>query len=152
MVGLLSTGNDSQFEAPLPGGIDVLPLIDRARRSGLPVRLQVDGDPSSLEPALGLTVVRLLQEALSNASRHAPGATVDVQLSIDRHAVTTTVSNDLGSAEPSSGSRQGLGLSSMTERVAAVQGTLDVGPRNHRWVVRSVLPRPMHRATAAQPA
>lgn len=149
VVGLLSTSDDSQTDAPLPGGADVVPLLERARASGLPLRASVDGDPAALEPAVGLTLVRLLQEALSNASRHAPGMPVDVTLSIAPHAVEVVIANDAPAVAAEvvspggarSRSRQGLGLSSMSERVTALHGVLDAGPRNDRWIVRGVLPR-----------
>ncbi len=148
VVGLLSTNGDSQRDAPLPGGSDVVPLLDQARRSGLPVSVDISGNPGELEPALGLTIVRLLQEALANASRHAPGETIEIGLRIDPNTVTATVSNSMAHGTPATSAttaRAGLGVASMTDRVAAVNGSLDVGVRDGRWVVHGVLPRSMSR-------
>ena len=160
VVGLLSSSADSQTDAPLPNGSDVVPLVEQARQSGLPVQLTVTGDPSTLEPAIGLTLVRILQESLSNASRHAPGQPVSIELVLDEHRVTATVENRLATrraasapaSDPSAGTggRIGLGLSNMTERVTAVHGTLDAGRRGEQWVVRGVLPRSLHTPTQTQ--
>ena len=141
VVGLLSSENQ-RFE-PMPGGGDVHTIVEQARESGLPISLMVSGDPADLEPAVGLTLVRLLQESLSNASRHAPGAPIDVSLMVATNNVTAVVSNPMpaGAGGTAPTNRRGLGLASMTDRVAAVRGTLEIGRRDDRWLVRCVLPR-----------
>jgi len=146
VVGLLS--NENQKFEPMPGGGDVRAMVEQARQSGLPISLALTGDPAELEPAVGLTLIRLLQESLSNASRHAPGAPIDVSLTVAPSNVTAVVSNPMpGGADgvPSTG-RRGLGLASMTDRVAAVRGTLEIGRRGDCWLVHCVLPRTLHAA------
>ena len=145
VVGLLSSENQ-KFE-PMPGGGDVRAMVEQARQSGLPISLALSGDPAELEPAVGLTLVRLLQESLSNASRHAPGAPIDVSLTVMPDNVTAVVSNPIArGTEASSSGRRGLGLASMTDRVAAVRGTLEIGRRDDRWLVHCVLPRTVRAA------
>jgi signal transduction histidine kinase len=144
VVGLLSSEHQ-RFE-PMPGGADVCTIVEQARQSGLPVTLALTGDPAELEPAIGLTLVRLLQESLSNASRHAPGAAIDVSLTVATNNVIVVVSNLVPHAaeRAPSTNRHGLGLASMTDRVAAVRGTLDIGRCDDRWLVHCVLPRTIH--------
>ena len=156
VVGLLSSSSDSQRDAPLPSGADVAPMLEQARRSGLPITVEVTGEPAELDPTIGLTVVRLLQESLANASRHAPGTTIDVRVEINTRSVTTTIANDLvtrAAATPTAptstaptSTRTGLGVAGMTDRIEALNGSLDIGVRDGRWVVRGVLPRRLSRA------
>ncbi|MCU1393749.1 MAG: integral rane sensor signal transduction histidine kinase [Ilumatobacteraceae bacterium] len=147
VVTLLSTADESQRDAPLPGGADVAPLLDQARQSGMPIVATVTGDPARLEPSIGLTVVRLLQESLSNASRHAPGETVDVDVRIDERLVVATVSNAMPAVVRSASDRVGIGVAGMTDRVAAIAGSIQVGPHDGRWIVRASLPRPACRSS-----
>lgn len=153
VVGLLSNGSASQTDAPLPGGGDVVAIIEQAKRSGLPVESCVRGDPALLEPAVGLTVVRLLQEGLVNAHRHAPGVPIAVTIDVEERTVSTRISNDLCAGPHSlASSHSGLGVPSMKDRVAAVNGTLRVGESNGRWSIDCVLPRPSHRMNELRPA
>jgi signal transduction histidine kinase len=146
IVGLLSNGGDSQRDAPLPGGGDIIPLVDQASASGLRITSRIDGDPASLEPAVGLTVIRVLQEALSNASRHAPGELIDLTITIHDEYVNVSVSNPIPSFHLATPVHDGLGVSSMRSRVAAAQGEAEIGMRDGSWVVRCTMPRSLHRA------
>jgi signal transduction histidine kinase len=150
VVGLLSSGADRQGDAPLPSGADVVVVVDQASRSGLAVRLDLVGDPSELDTATGLTLVRLLQEALANASRHAPGAPIDVAVALDDRAVSLCVGNDLTAHTPPSG-RRGLGVAGMHDRVAALHGRSAIGAEGGRWVVRCTLPRSLRHELGTQP-
>ena len=147
VVGLLSS-RDQRYE-PMPGGADVVAIIEQAKRSGLPVSATIEGDPAALDPAVGLTLVRLLQESLSNANRHAPGSPIDISLRVAEQNVTTVVGNALRRdadirPDVTEVDRRGLGIASMTDRVAAVRGTLEIGARDGRWIVHCVLPRAAH--------
>ena len=143
VVGLLSNGSPRQTDAPLPGGADVMPIIEQAKRSGLPVEAAVYGDPASLEPAVALTLVRLLQEGIANAHRHAPGTPIDIAIDVEERMVSATVANDLLTGTQTASQRSGLGVPSMKDRVAAVNGTLSIGAIAGRWRIECVLPRPM---------
>lgn len=102
-------------------------LIERARTSGLHVGLEVTGDRTALAPALQHTAYRVLQEALTNAARHAPGADVLVQLDFGQSGVWVEVSNSTSAppAPPTDGS--GQGLRGMRDRVEACGGRLTAG-------------------------
>ncbi|MFI1169115.1 sensor histidine kinase [Streptomyces sp. NPDC020801] len=122
-------------EAPQPGPADLERLIKESRQAGQPAELTVDGDPARLPPVVGLTVYRIVQEALTNARKHA-GPDVPVQVCLtclpDRVRVSVTDQGAAYGAElpPASGIgfRVGYGLTGMRERVALHGGTLRVGP------------------------
>jgi signal transduction histidine kinase len=91
------------------------------------VRLTLHGDAVGLSPGVDLTAYRVVQEALTNARRHAPGAAVDVELLYGEDSVRVRVRDD--GPGPAAGPRHdGHGLVGMHERVAMVGGRLKVGP------------------------
>src|SRR5205085_10438346 len=94
------------------------------------------GDLEDLPATTGTTVYRIVQEALTNASRHAPGATVRVRVSARDDRVEVTVDSD---GAPGNGT--GMGVGNMQERAAAVGGTCSAGPGGHGWLVHASLPR-----------
>lgn len=99
-------------------------LLDEAREaSGTGVRLILRGTPVTLDPGVELAAYRIIQEALTNARRHAPGAAVDVELGYGADLQLIIRDNGPGP----SGSPDGLGLSGMRERAAAVGGDLRTG-------------------------
>ena len=129
--------------APQPQLADLPALVDAARQAGVSVELSV---PSALDPVpsrVGLCAYRIVQESLSNASQHAPGAAVTVSVDQDSGAVLLRVAN--GPGEPSGPSRNGHGpghgLAGMRERVALLGGSLAAGPApDGGFVVSAVLP------------
>ena len=126
--------------APRPGLDRLHELVDGVRAAGLSVDLRVDGEPRPLSTAVDLSAYRLLQEALTNASRHAGPAQVRVRVAYDPDELRLDVVDDgLGSAGTSD--PRGHGLVAMRERVALVGGTLEVGPRDGGgWAVSARLP------------
>ncbi|MET8336238.1 histidine kinase [Streptosporangium canum] len=112
---------------PAPGIAQLGPLTDRMRAAGLPTRLEVTGDPAAIPAAAQLTVYRLVQEALTNALRHAPGAAAEVRVRLTPRCAAVEVVDD-GRPGPASGDAHGRGLVGMRERVAAYGGTLHAGP------------------------
>jgi signal transduction histidine kinase len=103
-------------------------LVDRARAAGIAVDLRRDGQPGAPAPVVDRAVHRVVQESLTNAARHAPGAGVVVQV---RHAageVSVTVRNTAGQAPPAP-STGGTGLAGLQERVRLLGGTLHAGPQ-----------------------
>ncbi|RII09282.1 Sensor histidine kinase LiaS [Streptomyces sp. YIM 130001] len=113
-------------EQPPPGRVQ--DLVERARSSGLAVDLTVTGPEPALAPEAGLAVYRIVQEALTNAARHAPHAEVAVRIEHTAHGLTVRVDDD-GRVAPGRPFVPGTGLTGMRERVAALGGMLEAGPR-----------------------
>ncbi|MBB5777474.1 sensor histidine kinase [Nonomuraea jabiensis] len=109
-------------------------LLDESREaSGTTTRLVLRGSPVELDPGVELAAYRIIQEALTNARRHAPGAAVDVELDYTGPGLRLLVRDNgpgPSNAEggPSGGPNGGHGLSGMRERAAAVGGELRTGP------------------------
>lgn len=131
IIGVLRDGAEP---APLePVHETVAELVERARRSGLAVRLRVDGDPARRAPMLDRAVYRVVQESLTNAAKHAPGAAIDVLVAhtADETLVSVTNERPPAGALPSGPRRSdsaGTGLVGLTERVRLAGGTLRAGP------------------------
>jgi signal transduction histidine kinase len=114
--------------APQPGLAHLSGLVEQVREAGLPVTLTVDGDGGTLDQGVSLTVYRIVQEALTNALKHAGAAVADVRLEIGTYWLTLDVS-DTGRGPRLDGGRLGHGLLGMRERVTLYGGTLRTGPR-----------------------
>jgi signal transduction histidine kinase len=149
MRGLLAIlrGDDDAATAPQPGLGDIPGLVEATRASGATVELEMspgveDERLAAVPPATGLTAYRIVQEAVSNALRHAPGAPVSVWIEVDGREVAVSVLNgpaqDPGRAStPGSG----LGLPGMRDRALAVGGTVQSGPTSAGgFTVRARLP------------
>ena len=152
---LLGVLRDEDAERPLgpqPGLADLEGLVGSARTAGIAVDLAVSGQPRRLPAGLALTVYRIVQEALTNAARHAVGASVEVSLRYEPDAVEVAVVDD-GGRRPEHGRDAlpggGRGLLGMRERVAVFAGTLEAGPfPDGGFAVHARLPLP---ADAEQP-
>jgi signal transduction histidine kinase len=114
---------------PAPGLTAVCDLVDRVRRAGLPVDVHVDGEPYPVDAGIGLAVYRLVQEALTNAVKHAGPARAVVRLGFAPTAVTVEVFDTGRGPAPGAARRPGHGLVGMRERVALYGGELATGPR-----------------------
>ncbi len=126
--------------APQPGIDEVPALVAEFARAGLPVTYSTSGPPTR-DPALELTLYRLVQESLTNALRHSPQATVvTVTLTWAADVVHVVVDND-GPDEPAPAGDVGRGILGMRERVALYGGDVEAGPRpTTGWRVRASLP------------
>jgi signal transduction histidine kinase len=144
-VGLLRTPAEPGDAAPLPGLAAVPDLVERFRAAGAPVALTVDGDPAGVPATTGLAVYRVVQESLTNAAKHAPGAPVDVRVGCGDGAVEVVVDS---AGRPGTG--HGLGLDGMRERAASLGGTLTAGPGGPGWRVRAELPLPTRSGRSAR--
>ncbi|GAB1818447.1 hypothetical protein HerbRD11066_16110 [Herbidospora sp. RD11066] len=139
LLGVLREDTDQPERAPQPGLRELVALVDTAREaSGGATRLILRGAPIALDPVAELAAYRIVQEALTNARRHAPGAAVDVEFSYGDDTLRVVV-RDNGPAVESPA--DGLGLVGMRERASAVGGTLRTGAvRGGGFMVEAVLP------------
>jgi signal transduction histidine kinase len=130
---------------PQPGLQHLNELLDEARElSAGSTRLIVRGHVAALDPGIELTAYRIVQEALTNARRHAPGAAVDVELDYRDDALLVRV-RDNGPGPPALNGTDpaGHGLSGMRERAATVGGRLSTGAAPlGGFLVEAVLPTP----------
>ena len=108
-------------------------LVARARAAGLPVTVTVTGPERPLPPAVDQAAYRIVQEALTNVSRHAGHACASVHLHYTAEALSVQVADDGKNAVTPAGTRPsgpGLGLVGMRERVSALGGELQAGPQD----------------------
>ncbi|VXB19394.1 sensor histidine kinase [Aeromicrobium sp. 9AM] len=133
MRGLLGLLRDDDFGhqpmTPLPRGADISELVEQLRGSGLAVELTVLGDLDRLDAATGLTVYRIVQEALTNTLKHAgPDVTAAVDLRITTDSVRIQVDDD-GRGGTATDDGQGHGMLGIRERIAVHAGEVEAGPR-----------------------
>nr|CTQ93190.1 two-component sensor kinase [Kibdelosporangium sp. MJ126-NF4] len=127
-------------ELPQPTLADVATLVTESRRAGMKVQLRQDLR-GTVPDLLGLTSYRVVQEGLTNARKHAPGADVRVVLSGEpEQGMTVEVVNTL--AEPVTEKTDGQGLKGIGERVALADGRFEHGPTTEGWCLRAWLPWP----------
>src|SRR5215467_2454095 len=129
--------------APQPQLADLPALIDAARQAGVPVELSAPSALGRVPPGVGVCAYRIVQESLSNASQHAPGAAVTVSVGQEADAVLLRVANGPGgpAGPPGNEDGPGHGLTGMRERVALLGGSLSAGPvPDGGFVVSAVLP------------
>lgn len=148
LLGVLRTGEEHQ-KAPVPTASDLSDLVRSVRQAGLPVELVLNdaGDAlTMLSPGPSLAIYRLVQEALTNALKHAPGATaatVEVRSAPDWVEVAVLndglLARDGRTVIPSSGH----GLRGLAERMSIYGGQVQAGPlpgNPDRWMVRGWVP------------
>ena len=114
--------------APQPGLAGIEGLVEQIREAGLPATLKVDGPAEPLDPGVALTAYRIVQEALTNALKHAGHAVVEVRLVFDPQELVVEIC-DTGRGPQLAGNTLGHGLLGMRERVMLYGGTLRTGPR-----------------------
>jgi signal transduction histidine kinase len=140
VVGLLRGPADDVGEdlRPQPGLADLPALADAARAAGTPVELSVRPPAADPPRSLQVTVYRVVQEALTNARRHAPGSSVRVRVDADGDAVCIEVRSTGG--RPGGPPGGGHGLVGMRERVRLHGGRLVAGPTADGFAVTARLP------------
>ncbi|WP_330230602.1 histidine kinase [Nocardia sp. NBC_00508] len=125
---------------PRPGLDHVRELVERARTTGLDATLTIEGQRLDLPAAVERTVYRIIQESLTNISRHAVAATAAIRIDYQPDALVVQVDDD-GTAEPDTVAVHGVGLLGMRERVTALGGRLQAAPRTAGgFSVRAELP------------
>ena len=128
--------------SPDPGGLDDVlhALAGRIEAAGLRVSLHL-AERLPADPQLAATIYRVVQEALTNATRYAPGAAVEVTVAEQNRMLEVTVRDDGPGQEPTISSAGGFGLVGLAERVRALGGTVTAGPAAGRgFVVTARLP------------
>jgi len=142
LLGVLRVASHEDDERPVLAPVPALSrlgdLVDAARAAGLDVTCDVSGPAAALSPSVDLTAYRIVQEALTNAVRHAPGAAASVQVRYAPDSVAIEVSNTApaspaGSPVPAvpavaGPAGSGYGLAGIAERVASCGGSLALGP------------------------
>lgn len=127
LLGVLRSENDDRRIAPQPTIGQIGDLVEAARRSGSSVRLEYRGDTRPVSALSNVTAYRIVQEALANAARHAPGTDVSVVVTYSTDRLAIRVHNR-PPAELTTPGPVGHGITGMRERAAAVGGMLRAGP------------------------
>ena len=146
VLGVLRTGG--QDTTPQPGLADLDALLDSARSGGVSVTVTRSGNPVTLPEGVDLSAYRIVQEALSNAMRHAPGSHVRLHLAYRPDGLALEIRNDAvlrasRSWWPAGPGPLGAahGLVGMRERATMLGGSLDAGPTGDGgFRVTAVLP------------
>ncbi|MFI2320126.1 sensor histidine kinase [Nocardia beijingensis] len=142
MIGLLRSDDDGA-EVAAPRTLAQLPiLVDAARAAGISVRVRESLDATTLPSAVDQAAYRIVQEALTNAMKHAPGQEVSIHVRTEEQMLTISVRNRTAPARPPrsvavAGRR---GLVNMRERAAALGGSLRAGTQSGHWEVLATLP------------
>ena len=136
MLGLLRVGEPVTAPlAPAPRLADIKDLADTVRASGIAVELRMEGTDRQLSPSLELSIYRVVQEALTNVVKHAPGARAAVEVTVSTGKVRLDVHDDGGPGggeAPRAAGGTGHGISGMRERIGAFGGWLTAEPATER--------------------
>jgi signal transduction histidine kinase len=148
MVGVLREPAEDAQKAPTAGLASIDGLIAAVREAGRDVELTVTGDRRFLPSTVDVSAYRILQEALTNAVKHAPTSKIRVHLDYGAETVTVEVMNDVAPASRASERERGaesggFGIIGMRERAQALGGQLEAGPdRSGGFRICAVLPLP----------
>ncbi len=141
VLGMLRTVGDDAGDGldPQPGLGAITELVDQHRRAGLPVRLEVEGDPRPVPAGVELCLYRVVQESLTNVRKHAGAPPTDVVLLYRPEIVEVSVRDE--GPGPRSRTRDGHGVAGMRERVGLYGGTFRAGPGTDRgFLVEASVP------------
>ncbi len=127
LLGLLRSDDAELALAPQPSLAQLDRLVAQIREAGLPVEVEVEGEPVELPPGVDLSAYRIVQEALTNALRHAGPAHAHVRVRYRADELELEITDDGPGA--TNGDGGGHGLVGMRERVAVYGGELRAGSR-----------------------
>ncbi len=144
-LGLLRSDQDDegaeQQRSPAPGLGQLPALLASFSSTGADVRMEITGRPQPLSGSAELAIYRIVQEALTNAAKHAPGSGVQVRLEWSASSVGITVTNSMPTSERRNLDGGGHGLIGLRERALAAGGTLSVGPTaDNGFAVSATIP------------
>jgi signal transduction histidine kinase len=141
LVGVLRRPEEAPALAPQPSLQHLDRLVEQAGEAGLPVEVQIEGEAKELPAGVDLTAYRLVQEALTNAVKHARATRAEVTVRYGDGVVELLVRDDGRGVSDGTADSGGHGLVGMRERVAVYGGELDAGPRpNGGYELRASLP------------
>jgi signal transduction histidine kinase len=141
VIGVLRQAEPGRPEPPQPGLDDLADLLAGARTSGMNVDFVFTAPPPETPQMLGRTAYRLIQEALTNARKHAPGAEVEVVLDpTDHDELRILVTNPLHGRPAADVPGSGTGLIGLGERVTLAGGRVEYGAERDRFRVEAWLP------------
>jgi signal transduction histidine kinase len=130
VLGVLRTSDGAEDErSPAPGLDRLDELVAGAAARGVEVAVSTTGRARALPPAVDVTAYRVVQEALTNVARHAPGSRARLEIGYGDEVVSVEVFDDGPGSTDAGAPGTGHGLRGMAERVAAVGGRVDTGPR-----------------------
>ncbi|MEM9890580.1 MAG: histidine kinase [Actinomycetota bacterium] len=149
-VGLMRA-DDELDSAPLADMGDLVAVVERYRAAGLAVSYEQEGPIDTVTGPIAVACHRIVQEALTNVARHAPGAGADLTVTVDveRNRCRLRVADHGGPRSTTDG--RGLGLIGMRERAQSIGGTLHAGPSECGWVVEAELPLDVADPVAPRP-
>jgi signal transduction histidine kinase len=156
LVGVLRTTSDGDRtpQEAHPSTAELATLAAESTAVGLPTELVEDGDALLASPVVGRTVYRIVQEALTNARKHAPGARVSVQVRYDPANVRVTIRNTPPTQPADAGlvgTGSGMGLVTLRKRIELVGGTLHADPDpDGGFLVDATLPSYVPTAASAR--
>ncbi|MEU8121118.1 sensor histidine kinase [Spirillospora sp. NPDC049024] len=143
VIGALRAQGETAPRAPTAGLERLDDLLDRARSAGLAVEAETTGERRPLPAGADLAAYRIVQESLTNVTRHAgPGpVTARVRIAYGEHEIVVEVEDDGRGVSPLDDRPAGSGIRGMRERAAALGGAFDAGPRpGGGFAVRARLP------------
>jgi signal transduction histidine kinase len=139
LLGMLRSADDELALAPQPSLRYLDDLVVQVREAGMPVDLRIEGEPRPIAPGIDLSAYRIVQEALTNALKHAGPARARVTVRYGKHELDIEIADD--GAGGANGGPGGHGLVGMRERVALFGGNLAAGQRlDGGYAVRARLP------------
>jgi signal transduction histidine kinase len=141
LVGVLREDDgDAARLRPQPGLGDLAALLTDVARAGLPVELVVEGDRRDLAAGVELNAYRIVQEALTNALKHAGPANATVSVRYRAHDLDLTIADTGAASSLAAPPGSGRGIPGMRERVQVYGGELEAGPSVGGYVVHARLP------------
>jgi signal transduction histidine kinase len=126
-LGVLRGVDEEPPHDPVAGLSRLDDLVEATRAAGLPVTVEIGGEPRELPPSVDTAAYRIIQEALTNARKHAGPAQASVLLTYTEDGITMRIDDD--GTGPAGTTGGGDGIPGMRERAAALGGTLTAGPR-----------------------
>ena len=142
LLGLLRDANgdtDGTTVEPQAGMRSIEALVHSVRQAGLPVDLQIEGTPKPLPPGIDLAAYRIVQEALTNALRHAGPARAKVEIVYGEREIDLRI-EDTGRGKGVTPGQDGNGIIGMRERAYLYGGSFDAAPHSDGFVVSASLP------------